>query len=271
MSRGKPLFTIPIGTKGKVEVTSPAEKVYLVAFGSPPDNRLVTDFCEAILLALDILETKYQHGVVITTSLIDKFYSNGLDLEHAMQPGFFANVLYKLWRRILIYPMPTIALINGHGFAGALMTAMMHDYRIMNPHKGYLCLNEVELGVPLRPAMSSIFRQKCSPTVYRTLVLEGKRFKASSISSLGALKDNIIDGVGGLEEALKFIEELKLTSRPDKGVVGDLKREMWRETVEFLENDERESELLRKASDKLDAEAAERKKRVEAWSTKAKL
>lgn len=75
------------------------------------------------------------------------------------------------------YPMPTIALINGHGFAGALMTAMMHDYRIMNPTKGYLCLNEVDLGVPLRPAMSSIFRQKCSPTVYRTLVLEGRRFK----------------------------------------------------------------------------------------------
>jgi enoyl-CoA hydratase/carnithine racemase len=80
------------------------------------------------------------------------------------------------------YPMPTIALINGHGFAGALMTAMMHDYRIMNPHRGYLCLNEVELGVPLRPAMSSVFRQKCSPTVYRTLVLEGRRFKVHSLS-----------------------------------------------------------------------------------------
>ena len=75
------------------------------------------------------------------------------------------------------YPMPTIALLNGHAFAGALMLAMMHDYRIMNPDRGYVCLNEVELGVPLRRPMSSVFRQKVSPTVYRTLVLEGKRFK----------------------------------------------------------------------------------------------
>jgi enoyl-CoA hydratase/carnithine racemase len=75
--------------------------------------------------------------------------------------------------------MPTIALLNGHAFAGAFMTAMMHDYRIMNPHRGFLCLNEVELGVPLRPPMSSVFRQKVSPTVYRTLVLEGRRFKVS--------------------------------------------------------------------------------------------
>ena len=57
------------------------------------------------------------------------------------------------------------------------MLAMMHDYRFMNPHRGYVCLNEVELGVPLRPPMSSVFRQKVTPTVYRTLVLEGKRFK----------------------------------------------------------------------------------------------
>lgn len=73
--------------------------------------------------------------------------------------------------------MPTIALLNGHCFAGALMLAFMHDYRMMNPHRGYLCLNEVELGVPLKAPMSSIFRQKVIPQTYRTLVLEAKRYK----------------------------------------------------------------------------------------------
>ena len=131
-----------------------------------------------MLTAFDILETRYPPGVVITTSGIDKFYSNGLDLDHAsFTPGFFPDSLYALWRRVLTYPMPTIALLNGHAFAGALMLAMMHDYRIMNPHKGYICLNEVELGVPLRPPMTSVFRQKCSAQTYRSLVLEAKRFK----------------------------------------------------------------------------------------------
>ena len=135
-------------------------------------------FCQAILLALDIIETRHEPGVVITTSGISKFYSNGLDLEHAsFTPGFFPDSLYALWRRMLTFPMPTIALINGHAFAGALMLAMHHDYRIMNPHKGYLCLNEVELGVPLRPPMSSVFRQKVSPQTYRKLVLEAYRYK----------------------------------------------------------------------------------------------
>ena len=146
-------------------------KVWLVLTSSQP-------FCQAILLALDIIESRYPPGVVITTSGISKFYSNGLDLDHAsFTPGFFPSSLYALWHRLLTYPMPTIALLNGHAFAGALMLAMMHDYRIMNPHRGYVCLNEVELGVPLRPPMTSVFRQKCSAQTYRRLVLEATRFK----------------------------------------------------------------------------------------------
>ena len=140
-------------------------------------------FCQSIILALDVLETRYPPGVVITTSGIEKFYSNGLDLEHAsFTPGFFPDSLYGLWRRLLTYPMPTIALVNGHAFAGALMLAMMHDYRSMNPHKGFLCLNEVELGVPLRPPMTSIFRQKISAHCYRRLVLEAARFKVRAFA-----------------------------------------------------------------------------------------
>ena len=33
------------------------------------------------------------------------------------------------------------------------MTAMYQDYRIMNPQKGFVCLNEVDMGVPLKPPM----------------------------------------------------------------------------------------------------------------------
>ena len=36
------LFDVPIGSSGKVTVTEPAAKVYLVTFASAPDNRLTT-------------------------------------------------------------------------------------------------------------------------------------------------------------------------------------------------------------------------------------
>ena len=241
--------------------SQPAEKVYLLSFSSPPDNRLTPAFNNTLLLTLDILEKRFPRGVVITTSSIAKFYSNGLDYEKAIKdPNFFQGSLFPLWRRLVTYPMPTMALINGHAFAGGLMTAMAHDYRIMNPHKGFLCLNELEFGAALRPAMASLFRVKLSMSTFRNMVLESKRYPA-----LEALKEGILDGVGGVDEALAFIEEMKLVQKAQGTSYGRLKEELYREVVKDLDegaelaNTEAARDLDRSRRD-VDA-----RKRVDEW------
>ncbi|KAK4962181.1 hypothetical protein LTR28_004701 [Elasticomyces elasticus] len=198
--------------------------------------------------------------------------------------------------------MPTISLLNGHAFAGALMLAMMHDYRVMNPHRGYLCLNELELGVPLRPPMSSIFRQKVSPSTYRSMVLEARRYKTilmhfpvmirdlvgvakesyynemlymlTAFKALDALKEGIIDSLGGLHETLQYIDEMQLTRKAEKGVYGVLKEEMWRETVGYLEKWIDEQGRDREAAKLRKQDLAEAERKVVAWergAPKAKL
>ncbi|KAL8896357.1 MAG: hypothetical protein Q9207_007745 [Kuettlingeria erythrocarpa] len=256
------LFTLPIEPKGSIFCTQPSQRVYLLTFDSPPDNRLTPAFCTAFVLALDILDHRFPKGLVVTTSAIPKFYSNGLDYESAVKSKiFFSDVLYPLWRRLLTYPMPTMALINGHAFAGGLMTAMMHDYRFMNPHRGFLCLNEVEFGAPLMPPMSSIFRQKLpNPNTYRTMVLEAKRFNA-----LEALQEGIVDGLGMVPELLKFVEETKLVDKAKSGVYGRLKREMWRETVGYLENHVGSQTRIKEEVEADKGRADEEEKRVADW------
>lgn len=107
------LFEVPIldsdspkgnPPKGKITCTAPSSGVYLLTFNSAPDNRLTTQFCQAVLLALDILEFSYPTGVLMTTSAFPKFYSNGLDLNHATTtPGFFSSSLYAMFKRFLTY------------------------------------------------------------------------------------------------------------------------------------------------------------------------
>ena len=226
-------------TISNITCTQPAEKIYLLTFSSPPDNRLTPAFNNTLLLALDILEHRFPKGVVITTSAITKFYSNGLDYDNAVKNGaFFHGSLYPLWRRFVAYPMPTIALINGHAFAGGLMLAMMHDYRIMNPHKGFLCLNELDLGVSLKPAMASIFRIKLSLSTFRNMVLESRRYPA-----LEALKEGILDGIGGVEETLAFTDEMKLVDKSQSASYGKLKEEIYRELVRDFDTSEEMSKL----------------------------
>ena len=272
----KTLFTIPIPPLGShpvgtITATEPAPQVYLLTINSPPDNRLTTASCTALLDALDLIEFGgYKPGVLVTTSGIAKFYSNGLDLEHALgTPGFLPNVLYKLFHRFLTYPMPTIALMPGHAFAGGLMLAMHHDYRVMNPAKGFACVNELDFGVPLKAAMSSIFRLKLPAATYRQLVLEAHRFPGKQ-----ALEFGIVDRLGGLDDAvLELVRDKKLTRKAETGIYGLLKAEMYRESVKFLsaEGYEAEEEKDRKLIEAEDKRRADAEKRLQGLKAKAKL
>ncbi|CAD6570092.1 MAG: hypothetical protein ASARMPRED_003490 [Alectoria sarmentosa] len=159
------------------------------------------------------------------------------------------------------YPMPTIALLPGHAFAAGFMTAMMHDYRLMNPHRGFLCLNELDFGAPMKAPMASIFRQKVpNPNTFRTIILESKRYGA-----LEGLKEGLLDGLGGMEEVVVFVKEMGLIDRAKTGVYGRLKMEMWRETVGYLDNVEEGERRREKEMEDNEKRLEEEKRRVEEW------
>lgn len=230
------LFSVPIPARpshpgGSIVCTTPAPRVYLLTFASPGDNRLTPEFCAALLAALDMVEFGHEPGVVVTTSGIAKFYSNGLDLGLAMAtPGFWEDSLYPLLRRFLAFPMPTVALVSGHAFAGGIFLAMHHDYRVFTGRgRGFACVNELEFGAPLPPPLSAIFRVKTTPPVYRAVVLEARRFDAGA-----ALEAGIVDAVGEVDAVLKLIEERGLVAKGTKGSYGLLKEEMYKEVIALL-------------------------------------
>ncbi|KAL9621571.1 MAG: hypothetical protein Q9160_003963 [Pyrenula sp. 1 TL-2023] len=267
-SPGPTLFTLSPSPAVTFTITTPSPKVYLLAFSSPPDNRLTPTFLSTFHLALDILASQHPHGVLITTSSLPKFYSNGLDLAAAQADmhGFLSENLYPLWRRLLTYPMPTVALLNGHAFAGGFMTAMMHDYRVMNPERGYLCLNELEFGSAFLPPMVSLFRVKVPKVeIVREIMLEARRYPGKTAKEKG-----LVDEVGGLEEALKFVEERQLVEKAKGSVCTDMKEELYREVVRDLDGLEEWEigEKRRKEEGKTREEGL--KKRIENWQ-RAKL
>ncbi|KAA8648364.1 hypothetical protein EYZ11_006806 [Aspergillus tanneri] len=264
------LFTIPIASGGSIVCSNPSssekeKNIYLLTFTSPKDNRLTPVFIDALLLALDVVEHRYPKGVLITTSGIAKFYSNGLDLELAQTTeGFVENYLWKLFRRLLTYPMPTICLLNGHAFAGGCMLAMYHDYRIQNPSKGYLCINELEFGVPLQSPMMCIFREKLPPVSFRDLVLEAKRFSGAPSVSAG-----LVDGLGGLEETLTFIRERGLLKKAATGIYGTMKEEMYRHSLGILDGHAANLEWRDQVEDRKSQIEEDGLKAVEAWEKRS--
>ncbi len=128
---------------------------------------------------LDRVEAAESPRALVTTGT-GKFYSNGLDLDWLATAGtesvgFIAEV-HRLLGRVLGFPAITVAAVNGHAFAGGAMLATAHDYVIMREDRGYWCLPEVDLGLPLTPGMYATVAAHLPEATLRTAALTGRRY-----------------------------------------------------------------------------------------------
>ena len=161
--------------------------------------------------------------------------------------------------------MPTVCLLNGHAFAGGFMLAMYHDYRIQNPDKGFLCVNELEFGVPLQTPMMSIFREKLTPTTFRNVVLEARRFGGRD-----SLPAGIVDGLGSLNEVLELIRDRKLLNKAATGIYGTMKEEMYSRVLNGLDDHVGNLAWREKVEEKKDDVQKRGLREVEEWEKKSK-
>lgn len=164
------------------------------------------------------------------------------------------------WLTKYRYPMPTISLVNGHSFAAGFMLSMYHDYRIQNPTRGFLCINELDFGVPLQAPMMTIFREKLPPQVLRDVVLGATRWGGPD-----AVRAGIVDALGGIEETVKFIRERRLQSKADTGIYGVMKEEMYRGSLGILDGDEENLRWRDGVEERKERIAGEGVRAVEAW------
>ncbi|MEM9562127.1 MAG: enoyl-CoA hydratase-related protein, partial [Actinomycetota bacterium] len=122
------------------------------------ENRWNTTFTRAVATALDEVEASDGAAALLTVSSHPKFFSNGLDLEWIMgddpdhrggDRAVFGAEFMAVMGRVITLPMPTVAAVNGHGFGAGFMFALCHDVRLMREDRGFLCANEVQLGMTI--------------------------------------------------------------------------------------------------------------------------
>ncbi len=166
------------------------------------ENRFNANSIKKIHDCLDVVEKHEGETCLVTVSTSKKIWSNGLDLDWMTDQGeeaFKQNIIdfIRLFGRFLIFPVPTIAMIQGHAFAGGCMLAMAHDYRYMMNGKGFICLPELDINMHLPLGMTSIAQCKVTPEVY-TQIMYGRRFtsleaEASKIITKACDKKTILE------------------------------------------------------------------------------
>lgn len=118
---------------------------------------------------------------------------------------------YKLLAKMLTLPIPTIAAIQGHAFAGGCLLSLAHDHRIMNEERGFLCMNELEIGFGLTGPLNELMRDKLPRHVAARMLCEAQRIGAKE-----ALSEKVISGTAKGDAAV-FEEAIKLANKLSKG------------------------------------------------------
>tara|TARA_B100000941_G_scaffold39430_1_gene23589 strand:+ start:69 stop:791 length:723 start_codon:yes stop_codon:yes gene_type:complete len=189
--------------------------VYLLKMDAG-ENRWNTSFVREFSNALDKVELDDGPGALVTFSLDEKFFSNGLDLDWVKNPEkypqsgdreVFGEEFMYLMGRMITLPIPTICAINGHAFGAGFMLSLSHDVRIMREDRGFICANEIQLGMKIPRPELALFRHKIPANSFFETVQLSKRWTGPD-----ALNAGIVQAVGNIDElqemALQKAEEL---------------------------------------------------------------
>ena len=100
--------------------------IYVVTMNNG-QNMICPTWQERMLECLDIMEKETAAGTAMVLTGMEKFFCNGLNLEVLMQldkasQAEFGPKMAEIHRRLLLLPIPTVAAVNGHAFAGGAIS-----------------------------------------------------------------------------------------------------------------------------------------------------
>lgn len=222
------------------------ENVAVVTMNSG-ENRFNLAFLDEFLSVLDTIENDTEANVLVVRSSHEKIFSNGIDLDwlvtfiqknDADTAKKFLYTMNSLFKRLLIYPMPTVAAITGHAFAGGAIMCCAFDFRFMRSDRGFFCFPEVDLGIPFLPGMLALAEKAIPMYKLEEMQYTGKRLTAYECEEhhivmkachINDLMDEALSFAKGLNKGRKIIRAMK------EGMYKDIVRVMDEEDPPIIE------------------------------------
>lgn len=194
------------------------------------DNRFTAALLDAWDTALDEVEGDTSIAALVSIGE-GRFYSNGLDVELLTAgpdiAGPYLDRVLGLLHRVLVLPVATVAAINGHAFGAGAMLAVAHDARVMRQDRGFLCLPEVDLGLPFLPFMQALITTKWAPPVAQEAMMTGQRYRGSEAAHK-AMVDLAVPEADVFDSALRLARS---RGGKDRGALGTIKADLYRDVT----------------------------------------
>ena len=178
------------------------DHVAVVTMNTNKVNAQNPAFFSDLHAAFDRLEGEFSACAVVLTSSGAAF-SAGLDFDHhfplfARQSRQEIDAWFDAYRatnlRLFTYSRPTVAAVNGHAYAGGLITALGCDHRIAVEGNLQFALNEVPIGIPMPAVYCEIIKHAVGPSAGSELTLYGQVYDLAAAVKMGVVNKTAVPG-----------------------------------------------------------------------------
>lgn len=210
-------------------------------------NRMNQTFSDAMNLCLDQVVEDASVQAVVLTSTDEKNFSQGIDVEWIggkLAAGendvvkTFMHGMNTVFKRLLLFPVPVIAAINGHAFGNGAIVSCACDFRFMRKDKGFFCFPEVDVSIPFLPGMIGFVRKAIPEYRFNQMLLSGQRMTAADLEASNV----VVKACDGQDELMKEALAYAAGFGKKRGIFQELKKRIHKDLVRII--DEEDSEFI---------------------------
>ena len=212
------------------------DQVFVISYGA--DENVTTDAWATEMNALlDQVEAVDGPKLLVTTGGA-KHYSNGLDVSYMSsvanrEIAAYVRRIEHVVRRIMLFPAPTVAAVNGHAFGMGAFLLMAHDQAVMREDRGFFCFPEIHLDMSFPSSLMAVAKAALSPQTLRVSIASGARYSGPEARAAG-----IVNAVAPLDRLLDTAIAL---GRPHANTAGPnlttIKEQLYPDVVAHLGGD----------------------------------
>jgi enoyl-CoA hydratase/carnithine racemase len=137
-----------------------------------------------------------QSGVraAILGASTEGFFCNGLSPnavyeQSQQQVQELIQYFFSVLRKLLFFPVPVVAALNGHAMGYGAMLALMSDYRVMVDKGARICFPEINLGIGLPVFVARPLQHLIGMKAARDLLMFGKALKGAEALEIGLVDE----------------------------------------------------------------------------------
>jgi len=206
------------------------------------ENRQNLEFAKTLNAMMDEIIADKSISALIITSNDEKNFSQGIDVmwitdhmqKNEHQPVIdFINEMDNVFKKMLLYPVPVIAAINGHAFGNGSIMSCACDFRFMRSDRGFFCFPEVNIGIPFRWGMNAFVKKAIPLHILSQMQFSGNRYTAPELEKHNIIVKACVNQEDLMASAIAFAKTLQ----KKRGILGEMKKRLYNDIIKVLDSD----------------------------------